>query len=376
MHTTQFELLFMYLSKLSLLNFKNYESIEINFCKKINYLTGLNGSGKTNLLDAIHYLALTKSFFNNIDNENIRHNCDLAIIQGIFFINEIQEEIFCCIQKNKKKIFKRNKNEYQKLSDHIGFIPLVFISPTDYELITDSGELKRKFINNIISQYNKDYLENLINYNKIVLQRNKVLKEINTGSFSTDTLDIYDIQLNIYGQKIVKYRQDFFYQFVPIFIKYYEKISNKNENVNILYESNTNDNELYELLKNNFEKDIKLGYTTIGPHKDTIRFILNNYDIRKVGSQGQQKTFIIALKIAQYEFLKEKRGVSPIILLDDIFDRLDEKRINHLISLLLDNHFGQIFITHTDENFFKSKFLTTKAEAKTFKVENNKIMEL
>lgn len=154
------------------------------------------------------------------------------------------------------------------------------------------------------------------------------------------------------------------------------KISNKNENINILYESSTNDNDLYELLKKNYEKDIKLGYTTIGPHKDTIKFILNDYDIRKVGSQGQQKTFIIALKIAQYEFLKEKRGVSPIILLDDIFDRLDEKRINHLISLLLDDHFGQIFITHTEENFFKSKFLTTNVEAKIFKVENNKIMEL
>ncbi len=366
----------MYLHKLNLLNFKNYENVEAEFCEKINFISGLNGSGKTNLLDAIHYLALTKSHFNNIDYENIRHNSEMAIIQGIFIMNnDIYEEILCYIQKNKKKILKRNKKEYQKLSDHIGFIPLVIVSPTDHEIIIDTGEERRKFINNIISQYNKDYLETLINYNKILAQRNKALKNIEKVGFSKETIEIYDFKLSNYANTIVKYRKEFFHQFIPIFRKFYELIANNNEKVDIIYESTIVEYDMIELLKQNIEKDLILGYTTVGPHKDIIKFILNNHDIKRIGSQGQQKTFTIALKIAQYEFLKEKRKVKPIILLDDIFDRLDEKRVNHLVSMISNDNFGQIFITHTDENIFKILLKNINVETKFFKIENNNILE-
>jgi len=363
----------MYLSKLNLLNFKNYENIDIEFSKKINCIIGLNGSGKTNLLDAIHYLAITKSFFNNIDYENIRHGCEFAIIQGIFLVNNINEEIFCCIQKNKKKIFKRNKNEYQKLSDHIGFIPLVFISPNDYKLIIETGEERRRFINNIISQYNRNYLENLINYNKILLQRNKILKDFYSGAFPKETFEVYNFQLNNYGNVIINYRREFFQQFIPVFKKYYEYIANNRENVSIIYESSIFDNNYLELLDQSFEKDLSLGYTSIGPHKDHIKFLLNENDIKKIGSQGQQKTFTIALKLAQYEFLKDKRGIKPLILLDDIFDRLDEKRVNRLIELILQDNFGQIFITHTEETGLKSILKNAHYQINMLRIENNNI---
>jgi DNA replication and repair protein RecF len=338
----------MILKTLSLINYKNFESQTFTFDAKINCFVGQNGIGKTNVLDAIYHLSLGKSYFNPIAMQNIKHNEDFFVIDGVFDKEGRQEKINVSLKKGQKKIIKRNGKVYEKFSDHIGFIPLVIISPADRDLIIEGSDTRRKFIDSVISQSNKTYLNNIISYNKVLAQRNALLKYFAlNNTFNSQTLDIYNEQLQSYGNDIFKTREEFLKAFIPIFQLRYKAISNGNEDVNLSYKSDLFDGELMTLLKTNLNKDKALHYTSVGIHKDDLNFEIETYPIKKFGSQGQQKSFLIALKLAQFDFVKQQSGVTPILLLDDIFDKLDEQRVAQIICLVDDEHFGQIFISDT-----------------------------
>jgi DNA replication and repair protein RecF len=344
----------MYLKKLSIVNFKNYEQAEFNFSDRINCFVGNNGVGKTNLMDAIHYLALAKSYFNAVDSQNIKHEKDFAVIQGDFIRDDHPEAIYCGIQRNKRKQFRRNKKDYQKLSEHIGLIPLVMISPADSSLILEGGEERRKFINSVIAQFDRNYLENLIQYNHALLQRNKLLKDINNSeNFDRDYLSVWDEQLIIYGQKIFDVRKDFIGKLLPVFSKFYSTISGEKEEVEIIYQSQLFEKDMRTLLDDSLRKDMILQYTTNGIHKDELDMKLGGYPLKKTGSQGQQKTFVVALKLAKFDFIKNICKMNPILLLDDIFDKFDHSRVEQIIRLVAENNFGQIFITDTSISHLK-----------------------
>ena len=338
----------MILNTLSLINYKNFESQSFTFDSKINCFVGQNGIGKTNVLDAIYHLSFGKSYFNPIATQNIKHDEDFFVVDGVFAKEERQEKIIVSLKKGQKKIIKRNGKIYEKFSDHIGFIPLVMISPADRDLIIEGSDTRRKFIDSVISQSDKTYLNNIINYNKVLAQRNALLKYFAlNNTFNAQTLDIYNEQLDSYGSDIFKTREEFLKAFIPIFKLRYNAISNRNEDVNLSYKSDLFEGDLKTLLKTNLNKDKALHFTSVGIHKDDLNFEIETYPIKKFGSQGQQKSFLIALKLAQFDFVKQQSGVTPILLLDDIFDKLDELRVAQIIHLVDDEHFGQIFISDT-----------------------------
>ncbi len=338
----------MILKKISILNYKNFDTKTFQFDSKINCFVGPNGVGKTNILDAIYHLSFGKSYFNPIATQNIKHNEDFFVVDGLYEINEREEKIIVSLKKGQKKIIKRNGKAYERFSNHIGLLPLVIISPTDRDLITEGSETRRKFIDGIISQNDKTYLQNLIKYNKVLAQRNALLKYFALNStFNSDTLDIYNEQLNKLGHLIFNKRDTFLKEFVPIFKAQYKIISNNNETVNLVYKSDLFKTELNKLLDNNLNKDRALQYTSVGIHKDDLSFEIDQYSIKKFGSQGQQKSFLIALKLAQFDFIKAQSGINPILLLDDIFDKLDAQRVSQIITLVDDENFGQIFISDT-----------------------------
>ena len=341
----------MHLESLSLVNFKNYEQLDIELDSRINCFVGNNGVGKTNLLDAIYYLSLTKSYFNPVDSQNIKHNEDFFVIQGKFRHNESTENIYCGLKKNRKKQFKRNNKEYQRLAEHIGLIPVVMISPADSSLILDGSEERRKFINMVISQYDPEYLEKVIYYNRTLTQRNKLLKDFGaSGRFDKDTLEIYNDQLAAAGTEIYRKRQDFTGQLVPIFQQFYNQISMGNEAVELVYQSHLQNSDFRELLKKTEGKDRVLEYTTAGIHKDDLVLNLDGFPIKKTGSQGQQKTYLVALKLAKFEFIRKIHNIKPVLLLDDIFDKFDAGRVKQIINLVAGSDFGQIFITDTSQS--------------------------
>ena len=341
----------MFLKKLSLINYKNFDSKTFEFNKKINCLVGNNGIGKTNVLDAVYHLSFGKSYFNPVASQNIKHGEEFFVVDGEFQKNERDEKIICSLKKGQKKIIKRNGKAYEKFSDHIGFLPLVIISPADRDLITEGSDTRRKFIDSVISQSDKVYLKNLINYNKTLSQRNSLLKYFAlNNTFDNDTLSIYNEQLDDFSKYIFKARKDFLDVFIPIFKKRYEVISGGKEVVNLIYGSHLHDDNLKTLLEQNISKDRALQYTSVGIHKDDLSFEIESYPIKKFGSQGQQKSFLIALKFAQFDFIKQQAEVNPVLLLDDIFDKLDENRVSQIIKLVNNDGFGQIFIsdTHAD----------------------------
>lgn len=341
----------MILKSLSLLNYKNFDSKSFDFNNKINCIVGNNGIGKTNVLDAIYHLSFGKSYFNPVATQNIKHGQEFFVINGDYQKLEKIEKIIISLKRGQKKIIKRNAKAYDKFSEHIGFLPLVIISPADRDLIVEGSDIRRKFVDSVISQSDKSYLDNLIKYNKVLAQRNALLKYFALNhTFNADTIDVYNSQLNDYGAKIFDKRRAFLEVFIPIFKARYEAISNGNETVGLVYKSDLFDDNLYNHLKAVINKDKALQYTTIGIHKDDLQFNIEEHPIKKFGSQGQQKSFLIALKLAQFDFIKEQSGVSPILLLDDIFDKLDEQRVSKIIKLVDDENFGQIFIsdTHAD----------------------------
>ena len=364
----------MHLEKLNLLNFKNYSELEVELASRINCFVGNNGEGKTNLFDSIYYLSFCKSFFNNVDTMNIRHGQEFFMIQGVFRKNGDSENVFCSLKKNQKKKFKRNDKEYQKLSEHIGLIPLVMVSPADSSLILEGSEERRKYLNGVISQFDRGYLIDLIKYNKILLQRNKLLKDFaNKRYFESDSLDVWDDQLVQLGGKIHERREDFIQQLMPIFQYYYNFIADGHEQVELIYESQLKNNDFALILKNAREKDRIMQYSTVGVHKDDLKLMLSGYPIKKQGSQGQQKTFLLALKLAQYDFLKKVNKVKPIILLDDVFDKLDNNRVTKVIKLVSEDNFGQIFITDTSEKHLADILAKIPVEHRVFRVGEGKI---
>lgn len=338
----------MFLKKISLFNYKNFSEASFEFDAKINCFVGKNGIGKTNVLDSIYHLSYGKSYFNPLAIHNIKHGEDFFVVDGEFEKNERTEQIVCSLKKNQKKILKRNGKQYEKFSDHIGFIPLVIISPADRDLIVEGSETRRKFIDSVISQLDSHYLQELIQYQKVLIQRNALLKYFALNHvFENDTLSIYNDQLNGLGQRIFEKRTKFIAAFIPIFNKHHQSITGSEETVQLVYESQLFEKKLLTLLEENINKDRALHYTSVGIHKDDLAFEINSYPIKKFGSQGQQKSFLIALKLAQFEFVKKQSGVKPILLFDDIFDKLDETRVEKIIEMVNNDIFGQLFISDT-----------------------------
>ncbi len=368
----------MYLQKLHLTNFKNYPLIELNLSDKINCFVGDNGVGKTNLLDAIHYLSFCKSYFNPIDTQNIRHDEDFFVIQGVFVKNlESPDSLICTQKRNFRKVFKINKKEYERLADHIGLFPLVMISPHDSNLIYEGSEERRRFIDIFISQFDRVYLDNLISYNKVLHQRNSLLKLFyENRTFDMDALEIWDSQLIILGNKIHSKRLSFIEDFTPFFSRFYQSISGNKEQVSITYDSHLNDNSFEELLANSLQKDKAVQYTTTGVHKDDLIFAINGFPLRKLGSQGQQKSFTIAIKLAQFEYTKNCKGFKPILLFDDIFDKLDNHRVEHIIKMATDHNFGQVFITDTQKDRIVNTMKKINSPGKVFIIEDNNATEI
>lgn len=360
----------MFLKSLSLLNFKNYAQAEFQFINSVNCIAGLNGEGKTNVLDAVYYLSFTKSFFNSVDSQNIKHEEPFFLIQGVFSDNNSKDhEVSCGQKRNQKKSFKINKKEYTRLADHIGLFPCVMVSPADADLIYNGSEERRKFIDSIISQYNKVYLDTLINYNKALLQRNALLKQSQeSGRLDPASLEIWNEQLISFGKYIYNVRKEFVAELTQLFRKHYSYISDQKEQVEIYYESPLHSSSFDQLLENTLRKDKALGYTTGGVHKDDLVFKINNFSIRKFGSQGQQKSLLIALRLSQFDLLHHYTGIKPLLLLDDISDKLDEVRLKRLMELVSTNKFGQIFITDTGEERLLNLFSEIKVETKMFTV--------
>ncbi|MFN5460802.1 MAG: DNA replication/repair protein RecF [Bacteroidota bacterium] len=364
----------MHLEKLSIINFRNYSEGTVLFHPKMNCLVGDNGMGKTNLLDAVHYLSFCKSFFNPIDSQNIKYDQSLFMIQGWYQLNGEKEEIYCGIKKNQKKQFKRNQKEYERLSEHIGLFPLVMVSPSDGELIMGGSEIRRKFIDSIISQYDKVYLEKLIAYNQVLTQRNALLKRFaETRSFDSLSLDIWDEQLIIHGNGIHQRRKNFIASFIPLFEKNYQYISESRETVSLEYESVLNEMDFKTVLLSNLEKDRVLQYTSSGTHRDDLDFKLQGQSLKKFASQGQQKSYLLALKLAQFEIIKNIKNIPPILLLDDIYDKLDEKRFKKLMTLVSSDDYGQVFITDTHPQRMEDLFNESKIPFALFHVDNANI---
>jgi len=338
----------MILQSLALLNYKNFETKEFDFDPKINCLVGRNGVGKTNVLDAIYHLSFGKSYFNPITAQNIRHGSDFFMIDGAYNKADKQERVVVSAKKGQKKIIKRNNKAYDRFSDHIGFLPLVIISPADRDLITEGSDVRRKFIDGVISQSDKPYLQDLLDYNKLLAQRNALLKFFAANNtFNADNLEVYDLQMSSIGKRIFDKRRAFMETFEPIFQARYQAISTGSETVGLLYHSQLSEADMLGLLQDNIRKDRMTQYSNYGTHKDDLRFLIDGHPIKKFGSQGQQKSYLIALKLAQFDFIKEVCKEYPILLLDDIFDKLDEERVSRIIQLVDDENFGQLFLSDT-----------------------------
>ncbi len=357
----------MIITNLKIQNFKNHQEQDFDFSKQINCFVGNNGVGKTNILDALHYLSMAKSFLGNKDLNNIKIEEDFFTVEGTVDDGEKENIIKIQQPKDAKKIIKKNDKSYERISDHIGFLPSVIISPYDSNLISDSGESRRKFLDAMISQTDSDYLFNLIQYQKTVQQRNALLKDFSKNRyFDGDNLEIYNEPLIKFGSKIFEKRREFTDSIVPLIQNYYEIISKGKEKITVIYESDLSDNNFGTLLDQNLEKDRMLTYTSKGIHKDDLLFEMNGISMKRTASQGQQKSFLIALKLSQMNRIKELTGKTPILLLDDIFDKLDDSRVSQLIELVNQEHFGQIFITDTSRERTENVVKRINEESKIF----------
>jgi len=366
----------MHLKSLSIVDFKNFEQAEIQFSSKLNCFLGDNGAGKTNLLDAIYYLSFTKSYFNALDSANIRHGGDFFMLQAKFQRSEDEEIVSCGFKNGQKKQFKRNSKVYKKLSEHIGLYPLVMISPADQVLVLGGSDERRRFMDSVISQYDRAYLETLISYNRVLLQRNVLLKQFaENRTFDQVTLSVYDDQLAALAQPIFQKRSDYVKQLIPVFQNYYTLVSGGKEHVSLEYQSDLCGNDFSALLEAQWPKDRALQYTSCGIHKDDLLLNLGEHPIRKLGSQGQTKTYLVALKLAQFNFLKQLSGVKPILLLDDIFDKLDSKRVSAIVKLVSDEHFGQIFITDTNREHLDEIVNELHSDFKIFTIDQGTILQ-
>lgn len=367
--------LYMYLKRLILTNYKNIETADITFSDGINCIVGLNGAGKTNMLSAIYYLSACKDYFNMQESLNILTNYNYFIIDGYFFDTQDNEiRVQCSVQRDKAKNVKFNGKDYQRLSDHIGKIPLVMLSPSDTVIIYEGSEERRKLLSYMISQFDKTYLNNLIQYNKALENKNKALK-IMQENRQTDqiTLDMYNLHLVKCGNIIHDIRKNFMEDFVGIFQKYYAIISQNNETVELKYKSQLFDGDFALQLTASKNAELAAGFTLTGIHKDDLEFTIDRRSLKKTASQGQQKTFIIAIKLAYYEYISKKTNIKPLLLLDDIFDKLDKERVSKIIELVSSECFGQIFMSDTNKNHLENILENVATEYKVFSVNNGKI---
>lgn len=366
----------MWLEKINLLNFKNYQELEIQFSKQINSFVGENGSGKTNLLDAIYYLSLTKSAFSTVEAQNIQHGSSFFLIRGLIHKADHHYQIQFSLQNGQKKLAKNNGANYERISEHIGLFPVVLITPDDTDIIKGGSELRRKFFDGLISQIDTVYLDNLISYNRVLKQRNSLLKQMaDHQAYDTDLLDSYSAQLVDFGAKIYMYRKAFISSFYPVFITHYNNISSQKERVEIHYQSDFASETYEEEFYQNYRRDMAAQRTTGGIHKDEFEFKINGFPVKKYGSQGQQKSFVIALKLAQFDIIKDEKGVKPILLLDDIFDKLDDFRISKLVEMVARHSFGQLFITDARPERTQTIFQSVDAERKVFTISQGSVVQ-
>ena len=363
----------MILKRISILNYKNLEQVELSFSPKLNCFFGQNGMGKTNLLDAVYFLSFCKSAGNPIDSQNICHDADFFVIQGFYEAADgTPEEIYCGMKRRQKKQFKRNKKEYTRLSDHIGFLPLVMVSPADSELIAGGSDERRRFMDVVISQYDKEYLDALIRYNKALVQRNTLLKSEQPVE---EELFLEEMMAQA-GEVVFRKREAFIREFIPIFQSFYSFISQDREKVGLSYDSHARDASLLEVLKESRARDQIMGYSLRGVHKDELNMLLGDFPIKREGSQGQNKTYLVALKLAQFDFLKRTGTTVPLLLLDDIFDKLDASRVEQIIKLVAGDSFGQIFITDTNREHLDRILHKVGSDYKMFRVEQGTVAEM
>ena len=365
----------MILKRISILNYKNLEQVELSFSPKLNCFFGQNGMGKTNLLYAVYFLSFCKSAGNPIDSQNICHDADFFVIQGFYEAADgTPEEIYCGMKRRQKKQFKRNKKEYTRLSDHIGFLPLVMVSPADSELIAGGSDERRRFMDVVISQYDKEYLDALIRYNKALVQRNTLLKS--EQPVEEELFLVWEEMMAQAGEVVFRKREAFIREFIPIFQSFYSFISQDREKVGLSYDSHARDASLLEVLKESRARDQIMGYSLRGVHKDELNMLLGDFPIKREGSQGQNKTYLVALKLAQFDFLKRTGTTVPLLLLDDIFDKLDASRVEQIIKLVAGDSFGQIFITDTNREHLDRILHKVGSDYKMFRVEQGTVAEM
>lgn len=365
----------MLLRKLRCFHFKNYTSIELNFATQLNCIIGANGAGKTNLLDAIHYLSLTKSAFNTIDTQNILHGETQMAIQGYFLRDDKSYDVKCIVDRDQGKTFQVNGKAYKKIRAHVGQFPIVLTTPYDTELIRSTSEIRRKFFDSILCQIDLNYLNTLIQYQQVLKHRNSFLK-MNAGKLNVDRalINSYDKQLLPLCKQLYAGRKAFIDIFYPLLQQQYEYFVDAPEIIGLGYESDLDNAEFEQLFFNNLKEDLLAQRTVLGIHRDDYTFTLNNYLLKKFGSQGQQKSFIIALRLAQFACIHQALHCKPLLLLDDIFDKLDEQRIERLVYLMTQQYFGQVWITDAGGKRSATILKEIQADKALFKIESGKLM--
>ena len=357
----------MLLNTISIINYRSLSTVELELSPKINCFIGCNGVGKTNLLDAVYYLSFCKSAISSADTQHIKHDEPFFMIQGSYLSdNGVHEEFSCGLKRGEKKQFKRNKKNYDKLSEHIGLVPLVMISPADHELIAGGSDERRKFMDVVISQYDKEYLHSLIRYNRALTQRNAMLRS--DRELDPEMMELVEQMMVAEAYKVYEGRKEFVERLIPIFQQFYQQIAGSEEAVSLSYRSNLSDYSLADQLAASRYDDRRVGYTTKGIHNDELIMQLNGYPIKKEGSQGQNKSYLVALKLAQFDFLHKYNNETPILLLDDIFDKLDSRRVEQIVKLVSGERFGQIFITDVNRDHIDTILDCTDGSYKLFEV--------
>ena len=364
----------MFLNKLSILNYKNIREAELAFSPKLNCFIGHNGEGKTNLLDAVYYLSFCRSSTSTTDSQAVRHGCDFFMLDGLYSNDDGgNENITCGMKIGSKKHFKRNNKEYKRLSAHIGLVPLILASPYDSTLVESGSDERRRLMDVVISQYDHSYIEALNRYNKALQQRNSLLKQEDEPD--GDLLSLWEEQMAIEGETVYHKRDAFVNRLAPLFQKFHTEISQGKENVSLKYVSHCQRGPLLDIIQRDRFKDRAVGYSLHGIHRDELEMTLDGHPIKREGSQGQTKTFVIALKLAQFEFLKQVRGVKPILLLDDVFDKLDAQRVEQIVHIVGGENFGQIFMTDTNREHIDGILRGSSLDYKLFYVENGDIIQ-
>lgn len=366
----------MTFNNLTLSNFKNFEKLEMTFDANINCLVGKNGVGKTNILDALHYLSMTKSAVNSLDSSNIRYDQPAFIVRSEVESNDLLFQVTCAAERGKKKLIKVNKKEHEKLSDHIGLFPVVIISPNDVNLIYEGNEIRRKFFDGAISQQDNSYLHHLVRYMRAVKQRNALLKKFSeTMRIEEELLAPYDHEILALGKQIYQRRTAFMNDFMPHFNKVYQILSRNCETVGINYESIWQSEDAEQIYNNSLKKDLLYQRTTVGVHRDSFHFEIAEHSLKRHGSQGQQKSFLIALKLAQFNQWVEHKQGKPVLLLDDIFDKLDDDRMHEILNMVAEQTFGQLFITDARPERTLNILKENNLAARIIEIENNQILQ-